>query len=319
MSSEYIVYQGEQADEAAKWLLLSKNGSTFERATTIELENFVRGSNPEDRKKGELLWACALGDKPEFKQLLHREGALSDQIRDQLHPSLCTVQVGGLSNSPLPPWADWGTDGTYTNIGTIGSGTNFNIRWSMSASVLLTSGTRMGPRIGSVQGSSALSLQVFAAGTAVCVYQLKARGPDKEEGRQRWEQNVTEIVNTVQFQLIDESGSVVKVAGMPAAWAVPGDSKFGTPQPESLNWDCPLFTVAQGGGVGLFDSQPPVFSTKAGVDPTLAIAVAHLATHEFSVSGVKKAFRPNFPRNPTSNLGLLNDKPADWEDVSRKS
>ena len=55
------------------------------------------------------------------------------------------------------------------------------------------------------------------------------------------------------------------------------------------------------------------------VDPTLAIAVAHLATHEFSVSGVKKAFRPNFPRNPTSNLGLLNDKPADWEDVSRKS
>ena len=156
-----------------------------------------------------------------------------------------------------------------------------------------------------------LNVHVFAAGTATCVYKRKEEGKEGTNN-QPWETDVTEICDTVQFKVEDAaSGSVI------AVWAIPGDGKFGKPQAASLNYECPLFKVTQGGGVGLLDRQPPVVTTAEGIDPTFALAVAHLSTQQFSVSEIKKAFRPDFPLDPTSGLGLLQDQPEEWEPVQK--
>ena len=43
-------------------------------------------------KNGELLWSCGLVAKPEFKQLLHREGSPTDQQKDQHDPPFFSAQ-----------------------------------------------------------------------------------------------------------------------------------------------------------------------------------------------------------------------------------
>ena len=66
----------------------------------------------------------------------------------------------------------------------------------------------------------------------------------------------------------------------------------------TAGWECPLFDVAQANPYA-----PLVVTTRHGVDPTLALAVAHLATSAFSPHAIKaqvRAQRPAFPSDPES-------------------
>ena len=77
----------------------------------------------------------------------------------------------------------------------------------------------------------------------------------------------------------------------------------------TAGWECPLFDVAQANPYA-----PLVVTTRHGVDPTLALAVAHLATHAFSPHAIKeqvRAQRPAFPSDPES-LGKRSKRRSLW-------
>merc|ERR1711972_241233 len=81
------------------------------------------------------------------------------------------------------------------------------------------------------------------------------------------------------------------VSQQPVVFTVHGDSTDWT-----NNYATKLFTVQQSGG--WFTKEPPTVSTQAGVDPVLALLIAHLCTREFSTSQIKSNFHPNFPHSP---------------------
>lgn len=60
--------------------------------------------------------------------------------------------------------------------------------------------------------------------------------------------------------------------------------------------DCSLFTTHIEGG--WFSKTAYTTTTKEGVDPALALLIAHLCYTEYSVAEIKNDLRPNTPRNP---------------------
>jgi hypothetical protein len=128
----------------------------------------------------------------------------------------------------------------------------------------------------------------------------------------RWEKDVREYVDVVQFTLVTASagpswaeGQLLALPdGSPATWSLPGSASEWT-----QNYDTPYFTVQQTGG--WFSKDPPRIITKPGLDPALCLLIGHLATTEFSVGGIKDALRPDFPYEPTGVTfwSMLNPAP----------
>ena len=69
MSSDYIAYQGEEtSDKEKKWFFVNKTGSMWGGDAVIEIENFVRGGNPEKPNQGEISYRCAFDSSPNFQK-----------------------------------------------------------------------------------------------------------------------------------------------------------------------------------------------------------------------------------------------------------
>ena len=67
MSSDYLAYQGDSTDDKEKkWQFINKTGSLWSGNAVIEIENFVRGGNPEKPNQGEP-WRCNFDSSPEFR------------------------------------------------------------------------------------------------------------------------------------------------------------------------------------------------------------------------------------------------------------
>ena len=99
----------------------------------------------------------------------------------------------------------------------------------------------------------------------------------------------------VQFAVCDAASGLAVVdqaQQQPVVFTVRGDSTDWT-----NNYATKLFDVQQGGG-GWLSKAPPTVTTKAGVDPALALLIAHLCTREFSTANIKENFHPDFPHNP---------------------
>jgi hypothetical protein len=113
--------------------------------------------------------------------------------------------------------------------------------------------------------------------------------------RRRWERHEREYVDFVQFAVCDlASGQpVVDQFGAAVVFTVHGDSTDWT-----NNYGTKFFDVQQRGG--WFTKDPPTITTKAGVDPALALLIAHLCTKEFSTAQIKSNFHPRFPYDPLS-------------------
>ena len=88
---------------------------------------------------------------------------------------------------------------------------------------------------------------------------------------------------------------VVDQFGAAVVFTVHGDSTDWT-----NNYSTKFFDVQQRGG--WFTKEPPTITTKAGVDPALALLIAHLCTKEFSTKQIKRNFNPHFPYNPISAM-----------------
>jgi hypothetical protein len=79
-----------------------------------------------------------------------------------------------------------------------------------------------------------------------------------------------------------------------AEWVVRGDTHYNNG--DTCTIDCPLFTTQIQGG--WFAKTCYITTTKPGLDPALALLIAHLCYTEYSVAEIKGDLRPNTPMSP---------------------
>ena len=76
-NKDYEVYR-EEVGEHNRWLFLNRQGKGFMDPTGyIDLENYVR-INPEDKKKGQVLWKLKYNEKPHFDMGVTLDDSESD-------------------------------------------------------------------------------------------------------------------------------------------------------------------------------------------------------------------------------------------------
>ena len=108
------------------------------------------------------------------------------------------------------------------------------------------------------------------------------------------DKDVDEFVDFVQFAVLNAETRqpVINMAtGEPVRFGMSGDATDWT-----NNYANQFFGVEQDGG--WFTSYPPKITTFQGIDPTLAILLAHMCVKEFSTAAIKDNFHPNFPYDP---------------------
>lgn len=79
-----------------------------------------------------------------------------------------------------------------------------------------------------------------------------------------------------------------------AEWVVQGDTHYNPGSNTTI--DSPLFTTQIEGG--WFKKSSYTTTTKEGVDPALALLIAHLCYTEYSIGEIKRDLRPNTPSSP---------------------
>jgi len=294
-SRDYLAYRGFASaceDRNNRWFFLNKSGSKWGGNVKMEVENFVRGLDPEDENKGQVLWRSDFRDQPHFQQ----------QLRN-VNQSMMEFAFTGFMDAVFDrPHYD---DGYYMSHG---GGwdrdyrTTLMLNWNMQTEASLTSMVRSG-------FGFPVKLVVYAQGTAVAryfeveepIYEDRGEGENRERvqvgTRTRWERHEREYVDFVQFAVCDVvSGQpVIDQWNQPVVFTVHGDSTDWT-----NNYSTKFFDVQQRGG--WFTKEPPTITTKAGVDPALALLIAHLCTKEFSTKQIKRNFNPHFPYNPISAM-----------------
>jgi len=275
------------------WLWFNKSNGGV-----VDLENFVRGWSEEFPKKGKVLWSAKVTERPVFEQF--QRVARSD-IRDRFFGFFGTSGQKGLHNESQKSGYDSDDDDYYirhqTHQAKFGRGRrhlgqahhDIITKWRLHTRAVITDGN-LGRGADILKGQEII-LEVFSKGTAATGWEeIETRRTDengKEHVTRRDEKRETEWVDRVEFRLT--------VAGqLWAEWVVQGDSHY-TPG-ANANVSCPLFdTVIEG---GWFSKTSYITTTKADVDPALALLIAHLCYTEYSVAEIKNDLRPNTPARP---------------------
>mmetsp|Transcript_38735 Transcript_38735/g.124174 ORF Transcript_38735/g.124174 Transcript_38735/m.124174 type:complete len:141 (+) Transcript_38735:59-481(+) len=106
LSSDFVAFKGEAVDPQLKWFFVNKTGSFWGGgACTVDMENFVRGGNPDKPKQGQVLWSATFDESPTFDQRLKRVGLRQDAAEDFNHyapPFAALLEV-----HPDPPDSAW--------------------------------------------------------------------------------------------------------------------------------------------------------------------------------------------------------------------
>ena len=82
---DYEVFRDEVADNQ-RWLFLNKEGKAFSDKAYIDLENYIR-TDPENEKKGEVLWRAKYDEHPDFKQQYQSDSSSDGFSSDGFRPS----------------------------------------------------------------------------------------------------------------------------------------------------------------------------------------------------------------------------------------
>ena len=90
-TQDYEVYREEVADNQ-RWLFLNKEGKAFSDKAYIDLENYVR-NDPENEKKGEVLWRAKYDESPDFKQAYNSDSSSDGFSSDGFVPSRRKLQM----------------------------------------------------------------------------------------------------------------------------------------------------------------------------------------------------------------------------------
>ena len=271
MSSDYLAYQGDSTDDKEKkWQFINKTGSLWSGDAVIEIENFVRGGNPEKPNQGEISWRCNFDSSPEFQK--HHKSPSSGFSR----------YVASFTNGAVD--FDGEEPGDEVYFERAGSGFNDGgnrrvMKWSLETSASITPGGARGAQY----GAEGFLLRVFARGTSICDYDWE----HDEEGGGHWSRREKEFVDQLCFQVVQRSTDTVI-----AMWAVPGDLQTGG---ELVSMTNALFAMQLRGG---WFSTKPLVNTAAGWDPLFALLVAHLCAFEYSPNAIKKDLNSDFPDDP---------------------
>ena len=302
LSRDYTVYsnpeqhtKGENCIRDNSWFFLNKSGDRGGKVC-VELENFVRGKDPNNAKRGQLLWRADFTERPHFWQNVREPGSPAGDFPFAL-PHM--IQWGGeadLGYTRLVK-ARRRTGGRYPQLKKTLI-CNFHMithaTLASDGSEIACSGVPILPR--KAFGRD-VCLRVQAFGTAVAKYYLQRYRHERDNGRSYYtyhmEMDMTEHVELTEFALLDRNDlsmntAVVSDTGEPVVFVFCGDITDNT-----ANYECPLFTVVQNGG--FWSNYPPCVTTKPGCDPALAILIAHLMLKEYSTKEIKNDFRPLFP------------------------
>ena len=82
---DYEVYR-DFVDDKQRWLFLNKDGKGRGDKAYIDLENYVR-QDPENPKKGEVLWRAKYDESPDFKQEYESDSSSDDFSDFGFNPS----------------------------------------------------------------------------------------------------------------------------------------------------------------------------------------------------------------------------------------
>jgi len=153
-SRDYLAYRGlGTEDRNERWFFLNKSGSKWGGNVQMEVENFVRGLDPNDENKGQVLWRSDFIDQPFFQQ----------QLRDVGGSMLQFAFTGFIDSMFDRPHYD---DGYYISHG---GGwdrdyrTSLFLNWNMRTEASLSSTVRKG-------FGFPVKLVVYAQGTGVARY-----------------------------------------------------------------------------------------------------------------------------------------------------
>ena len=293
--AEQVVYRATGAEDcisANKWLKITRDGSIFPwaegRSVEYAVQNFSR----------EAIWSAAFeSGGPKVTTVVHAPGDLTshqvqagtrlpkDFLREARSVWLRDDEYLALKKTPLTN--EKGDEYSHIRIA----------NWTMTHSAKLTSKSRDGLGV-------PLKLCVYVAGASVASYYPDVSG---KRFSKRFKRDVIDYVETVQFALLNsETGATIERYGPHHhAFAVPGDAR---PERRGSNhFGCFCYNVIQAGGWG--SKHPLVVSTLPGLDPLLALLLAHLAHKEFSLPNIKAAVKPDFPDDPT--IKDVNEPPLD--------
>ena len=296
--AEQVVYRAASEDDcipANKWLKITREGSVFPwaegRSVEYAVENFSRKA----------IWSAKFEDGgPKVTCVVHSPGDLTshevqsgtrlpkDFLREARSVWLRDDEYIALR--PTPSKTAKGDEYSHVRIA----------NWTMTHSAKLTCSSR-GEGLG-----VPLKLSVYVAGVSVASYYPDVSG---KRFAKRFKKDVTHYVETVQFALLNaETGATIERYGPHHhAFAVPGDAR--PVRRDSKTFSCFCYNVIQAGGWG--SKRPLVVSTLPGLDPLLALLLAHMAHKEFSLPNIKAAVSPAFPDDPTAKDD--NEVPLDPE------
>jgi len=290
MSKDWDAYKGEEAASIdQKWLFLNKegNGGWFSGADYMELdlENFKRGSDPDNPKKGEVLWKCTYNPKPGFSRSgLEKASSSVFDLNNYLPSWLSGVEMTNPENEAYFERAGWRSGSMYD------SNYNFIQKWQMETEAKILPGKR------GLGFEGGFKLLVFAMGTAIVDYDKKVHKASSDtETRVTYLKNTAEFVDQVHFQLLRLADDEIV-----ATWYGPGDfSTNALFETQNIDQENVVFRLEVRGG---WLSPKPVIFTKEGWDPCLALIIAYLCAQEYSPKEIKRDYDPEFPDEPPGNL-----------------
>ena len=251
----------------------------FSSDCRVDLENFVRGGNPEKTSQGQVTWSAQFDSSPDFQK--QHKAPSTDFSR-----FISGFTAGAIDFDGEEP----GDEFYFENAGWgMNDGGNRRVmKWSLTTNASINPGTR-GAELG------AFTLQVFARGTSICDYDwvVKSHDPETREARMGWSRQEEEFCDMIAFQVVRQSDNATI-----ASWGIPGDlTPPGWPDADDAekHQRNAIFDMQMRGG---WVSTKPLVQTAEGWDPCFALLVAYLAAYEFSPDAIKSDLDSDFPSDP---------------------
>ena len=223
-SQDYNVFHGQVADESARQLWMNKEGSWYSGQAYIDIENFhltTMGApnNPDDEKRGQVMWHAEFTDRPHFQQHV--------SFGQGRHERYLGFFDGYDSDD----------DDCYYDRVNYGGGRIFNkfiVKFSCQTHAKIRPGkTRNGVNF---RPGLDLRLNVFSKGTAVRVTTRERVADRDEEGNVighhwRYVNHDEEYVDWIEYKLVhgDITVAIFRCEGM-------GNSS---------SWECPIFSATK--------------------------------------------------------------------------
>eukprot|EP00520_Triparma_pacifica_P006987 CAMPEP_0118672374 /NCGR_PEP_ID=MMETSP0785-20121206/22506_1 /TAXON_ID=91992 /ORGANISM="Bolidomonas pacifica, Strain CCMP 1866" /LENGTH=474 /DNA_ID=CAMNT_0006567331 /DNA_START=939 /DNA_END=2360 /DNA_ORIENTATION=- len=277
-SKDYNIYKGDEADEEHRYMWMNKEGDWWSGQARIDIENFHlktdgEPNNPDDEKRGQVLWRSKFTDTPQFQQHLSWSKG-------------CHERFLGFFDGYESDEDDYYYDQVSPNSSRLFN--KFLIKFSCHTSVKIAPGkTNKGVNF---RPGLDLTLRVFSKGTAVrkvTRHWVQERDPETNEvtgGHWNYNCHDREFVDWIEYKLVKDDICI-------AVWRCQG-------MEGRSSWDCPIFSATKDGDLNV--------QTKEGWDPLLGLMLAHLCATEYSPDNVKSDFSPDWPPHNHYRFGRSN-------------